>query len=252
MVDYSSYFQFGPTTAPNGMLDRSRRTSNCSCTDCRTNDALAEKYRDRFDTTEAQEKIVWESDQYMLCPPRVLGYVLGQKHWAQLQVDLVQNIPPDDPNSAWHSRLHLADENKKSLLHGLVRSHISSASPKESSQRSGTLEVDDIIPGKGKGLVILLYGMNIAPAHSKLLRKLHIDLLIGPPGVGKTSTAETIAQATGKPLFSISVADVGTKARHVEANLGRIFTLATSWQAILLMLVTKSHLAAFALVDNDT
>ncbi|EQB46725.1 hypothetical protein CGLO_14201 [Colletotrichum gloeosporioides Cg-14] len=214
MVDYSSYFQFGPTTAPNGMLDRSRRTSNCSCTDCRTNDALAEKYRDRFDGTEAQEKIIWESDQYMLCPPRVLGYVLGQKHWAQLQVDLIQNIPPDDPNSAWHSRLHLADENKKSLLHGLVRSHISSASPKDNSQRSGTLEVDDIIPGKGKGLVILLDG---------------------PPGVGKTSTAETIAQATGKPLFSISVADVGTKARHVEANLGRIFTLATSWQAILLI-----------------
>ena len=59
----------------------------------------------------------------------------------------------------------------------------------------------------------------------------------GPPGVGKTSTAETIAVATRKPLFSISVADVGTKARHVEANLSRIFSLATAWQAILLMWV---------------
>lgn len=58
---------------------------------------------------------------------------------------------------------------------------------------------------------------------------------IGPPGVGKTSTAETIAAASAKPLFSISVADVGTKARHVEANLAKIFSLATSWQAILLM-----------------
>ena len=55
--------------------------------------------------------------------------------------------------------------------------------------------------------------------------------------MGKTSTAETIAVAARKPLFSISVADVGTKARHVEANLSRIFSLATSWQAILLMYV---------------
>lgn len=57
----------------------------------------------------------------------------------------------------------------------------------------------------------------------------------GPPGVGKTSTAETIAIATRKPLFSISVSDVGTKAKNVEANLQRVFDLATKWQAILLI-----------------
>ena len=58
---------------------------------------------------------------------------------------------------------------------------------------------------------------------------------LGPPGVGKTSTAETVAIASRKPLFAISVADVGTKAKNVEANLAKIFALATSWQAILLM-----------------
>ena len=58
---------------------------------------------------------------------------------------------------------------------------------------------------------------------------------LGPPGVGKTSTAETVAIATRKPLFAIGVADVGTKAKHVEANLAKIFALATSWQAVLLM-----------------
>lgn len=57
----------------------------------------------------------------------------------------------------------------------------------------------------------------------------------GPPGVGKTSTAETVASATRKPLFSVSVADVGTKAKHVESNLARIFNLATRWKAILLL-----------------
>ena len=58
---------------------------------------------------------------------------------------------------------------------------------------------------------------------------------IGLPGVGKTSTAETVASAARKPLFSINVADVGTEAKKVEANLSRLFALATSWQAILLM-----------------
>ena len=58
---------------------------------------------------------------------------------------------------------------------------------------------------------------------------------IGPPGVGKTSTAETVATAARKPLFSINVADVGTEAKKVERNLEKIFALATSWQAILLM-----------------
>jgi replication-associated recombination protein RarA len=57
----------------------------------------------------------------------------------------------------------------------------------------------------------------------------------GPPGVGKTSTAETVAIAAKKPLFPVSVADVGTKAKYVEANLEKIFDLATTWEAILLM-----------------
>ena len=53
--------------------------------------------------------------------------------------------------------------------------------------------------------------------------------------MGKTSTAEMVAVAARKPLFSISVADVGTKAKNVEANLAKIFALASSWQAILLI-----------------
>lgn len=96
------------------------------------------------------------------------------------------------------------------------------------------LNVDDIIPDKGKGLIILLYGMS----HQTFLYNSELTpYSSGPPGVGKTSTAEAIAIATGKALFSVSVADVGTQAKHVESNLARIFALATKWQAILLMLV---------------
>ena len=44
-----------------------------------------------------------------------------------------------------------------------------------------------------------------------------------------------IAMATGKPLFPVGVADVGTDAKFVESNLETIFRLASTWKAILLM-----------------
>ena len=98
----------------------------------------------------------------MLCPPRVLGYILGEKQWAQLQVTSVKEIPSKDPKDAWNTRLQLADDNKtKDMLFDLVQSHISTAKQKAESEEIG-LEVDDIIPGKGKGLVILLYGMTLS------------------------------------------------------------------------------------------
>ncbi|KAK6506459.1 hypothetical protein TWF506_011367 [Arthrobotrys conoides] len=216
MVDYLSYFQYGPPSARNGVLEPNSDNTGCSCSDCHRNDGLASIYRTRFDTIPAQKRDTWEDEQYILCPPRVLGYILADKQWAQLQVSLVRDIPRNDPENAWHSRLRLADNQKtKNLLFDLVRSHSSSTmNNTEDADERNRLKVNDFIPGKGNGLVILLYG---------------------PPGVGKTSTAETIAIATRKPLFSISVSDVGTKAKHVESNLSRIFALATSWQAILLI-----------------
>ncbi|KAL6815071.1 P-loop containing nucleoside triphosphate hydrolase protein [Trichoderma sp. SZMC 28015] len=213
MVDHLSYFQYGPPIGRNGDLEPSSGGADCMCADCQQNEGLAIKYRTRFDKTEVQGNEIWEDEQYMLCPPRVLGYVLEEKLWAQLQTTLVKDIPFDSKQDAWHNRLHLDDDGeKKELLFNLVRSHISETN--QAKRTRDALEVDDIIPGKGKGLVILLYG---------------------PPGVGKTSTAETIALSTRKPLFSISVADVGTKAWRVESNLSRIFSLATTWQAILLI-----------------
>lgn len=210
MVDYLSYFRYGDAVGRNGLLNPSNDDPDCTCSDCVENQGLAKAYRVHFDRKEHLKKKAWEEEQYMLCPPRVLGYILREKQWAQLQVDLVEAIVDNDEESAWSSRLQLADSDTKELLFDLVRSHVSTSK----KGKENRLEVNDIIPQKGKGLVILLYG---------------------PPGVGKTSTAETIAVASRKPLFSISVADVGTNPRHVEANLAKIFYLATSWQAILLI-----------------
>ena len=60
-------------------------------------------------------------------------------------------------------------------------------------------------------------------------------ITLGPPGVGKTLTAESVALATGKPLLPVSVADIGLKPENVEENLVHVFKLAASWEAIILL-----------------
>ncbi|KAM0418409.1 hypothetical protein ACHAPD_004768 [Fusarium lateritium] len=60
-------------------------------------------------------------------------------------------------------------------------------------------------------------------------------LLHGAPGVGKTTTAEGIAELFKKPLFQITCGDLGTTAREVEVELEKNFALASRWGCILLL-----------------
>lgn len=55
------------------------------------------------------------------------------------------------------------------------------------------------------------------------------------PGVGKTSTAECVADSTRRPLYPITCGDVGETAMEVEKNLSYNFTLAHKWGCVLLL-----------------
>ena len=57
----------------------------------------------------------------------------------------------------------------------------------------------------------------------------------GQPGVGKTLTAESVAQMTGKPLLSVGVSDIGIEGDKAEMNLEKVFALAGLWEAVLLL-----------------
>jgi len=72
----------------------------------------------------------------------------------------------------------------------------------------------DLIRGKGRGLVILLHGV---------------------PGVGKTATAEAVAQAYKEPLLPITSGDLRFTAESVETSLNEIFRLAYFWDCVLLL-----------------
>ena len=137
---------------------------------------------------------------YRLCPPRVLGYATKEKSWAQFSLSKTRDVQERQTN-AFQSELQL-DQRYKDMLLALVNMHESQA------------KVGDMVQDKGNSLVLLLHG---------------------PPGVGKSLTAETIADATRKPLIVVSVAEIGLQAEKAEKNLETMFTLASTWEAILLV-----------------
>lgn len=82
-------------------------------------------------------------------------------------------------------------------------------------QHKNTMRVNaDFVSGKGRGLVILMFG---------------------PPGVGKTFTAEAVAEECQIPLYSMCAGDLGTGAGDVEGGIDETFERCTLWDCILLL-----------------
>ncbi|RAK77451.1 ATP-binding protein [Aspergillus fijiensis CBS 313.89] len=73
---------------------------------------------------------------------------------------------------------------------------------------------DDVVRGKGQGVNILLSG---------------------PPGVGKTLTAESIVEVMQAPLYILSAGDLGTSAEKVESTLEEVLEIVPRWGAVLLI-----------------
>ena len=128
-----------------------------------------------------------------------------------LNIDLLRDIEGKDSldgqNSSFED-LVIPDEYKR-IVKALVESHALG-----SKLKSGDKQQIDLIRGKGKGLIILLHGV---------------------PGVGKTSTAESVASYTRRPLFPITCGDIRQTTFEVERNLKAIFLLARKWGYVLLL-----------------
>jgi hypothetical protein len=91
--------------------------------------------------------------QYLLCPPRVLGYALKQKNWAQLLVDGLRKPDAADAGT-FEDKLQL-DEDFKDLIKKSVQAH---ELGKQKDSRGRFKALEDFAPEKGKGLIIMLYG----------------------------------------------------------------------------------------------
>lgn len=138
-------------------------------------------------------------DQKLICTPLLRGYALKEKQWLNLFVNSVHDITF---NSRAFESLVLP-ENQKELILGFT-----------ATQQGYRNTYDDVIEGKGRGIIILL---------------------CGPPGVGKTLTAESVAEEMKVPLFIMSAGDLGIDSRHIEARLLNVLGMCTRWNAILLL-----------------
>lgn len=62
-----------------------------------------------------------------------------------------------------------------------------------------------------------------------------IVLCAGPPGVGKTLTAEIYSEVLNRPLYSVQCSQLGTTPTELEAELLKVFARSQRWNAILLL-----------------
>lgn len=100
-------------------------------------------------------------------------------------------------------------------------------------KEDGHIEVSmDLVRGKGRHNIPS--NLN-EPLLTTFAGKGVIILLHGEPGVGKTSTAECIADYTSRPLYPITCGDIGETADTVEENLEKTFQLAHKWGCVLLL-----------------
>ena len=179
MVDFTSYLQHGPQTSyrcgPMGDAEISHKDDECHCTDCMSNKALQNNQRSIYDNFQRDAEFI-DDIQYLICPPRVLGYHLNSRTWLELDISEKgsKSIPSDRPASTDLDYLEVATDpdyylsdilkpksrkafdklqlrkNQKDLIKDLVESHSSGTGKKPL--------MEDIMEDKGKGLVILLHG----------------------------------------------------------------------------------------------
>jgi hypothetical protein len=163
-------------------------------------------------------------EQCLMTTAWMKGFDLKSKVWCELRVNDLQEI-------AWNDDAFdklVLPKGEKELAWSFVENKILSKG-----------RFDDFISDKGRGLIILMFG---------------------PPGVGKTFTAEAIAERSRVPLYSVSAGDLGTEPAEVELALDRALELCRMWNAMLLLdeadiflgARTNDNLARNELVSSKT
>jgi hypothetical protein len=136
----------------------------------------------------------------LLAQPRARCFNIEKKLWEFLDITKLHEIPWAE--RAFDSLVLAQDE--KDLLLALV----------DRDQFNDGKSFEDFIGGKGQGMIMLL---------------------CGPPGVGKTLTAESVAEHLRRPLYKLGAGDLGTVATVVERNLTKALALCGHFGAVLLI-----------------
>ncbi|EEY20812.1 conserved hypothetical protein [Verticillium alfalfae VaMs.102] len=150
-----------------------------------------------IEALETRGRQFWDMrDQVYKC---YTGWDKSRSYYYVMNLN-VENFFPVNWNKKAFERLVL-DPKTKEMIYALV------------DVQSSAEKMDDIIKGKGNGLIVLLHGS---------------------PGTGKTLTAESVAEIAEKPLYRVTCGDIGTDAKEVEDYLQTVLHLGKIWDCVFL------------------
>lgn len=212
MIDFEAYRENCGFSPKLGRFEN-YASNLCNCGFCvgTPRSEWMETFKNPTKNLDDLAKISDGEENWLLLPYRVLGYVIEDHLWAEFPVEWVKPYQHEGQNS-YKDKIMFpeAKEHQKRALEKLILSR----TDQDDDAKQDGYWVSDFVKGKGKGLVILLHGAT---------------------GLGKTSTAETLAKAARRPLLKVSASGIGTSPKAAEDNLMKYFRLASNWEAILLL-----------------
>lgn len=148
------------------------------------------------------DKSVLDETHKILMNPLAYGFNFGDKTWGAFAISKLTDV-------VWTENIVdslVLNGDRKLFIQDLIRHH--------GSRQVNQKGFDDVVRDKGKGLV---------------------GLLSGPPGVGKTLTAEAMAEMAHRPLYVISSGELGEDSLSVQERLSAILEIAETWKAVVLL-----------------
>lgn len=161
--------------------------------------------------------------------PTVVAFSLIQKIWGYAIVSGIESVTPS--SIAWN-QLVLPSSTKEMLF------ATAAASLRGENRINCGIQYDELKNDKEASYAMKL--LSKPPRYkardivsSRVIGSLF--LLYGAPGTGKTLTVESLARLFGRPLYSVSFAELGSNVTELEERLTDVLFLASHWGALILL-----------------
>lgn len=142
---------------------------------------------------------------YLVLSNTIPGFILGDRRWGHLYLDYLRPVKADKEAFKYL----VLDDEVKMTVKALIGKFATDLGNGQVAPWG-----NDFVRNKGEGRIFLLHGA---------------------PGVGKTCTAECVAELTNRPLISLTSGDLSVDSFNIEANLSYFLELGQRYGALVLL-----------------